>query len=153
MSASYRLERLQLIKRPLDDVFAFFSNAHNLEAITPGFLRFQITTPDLIVMQVGTLIDYRLRLLGIPFQWQSRIDCFEPNQRFVDVQTRGPYRRWHHLHEFTTVDGGTLMIDEVDYEMPLGPLGALAHVLSVRRTLDQIFDYRRDRIVELLERR
>jgi ligand-binding SRPBCC domain-containing protein len=151
MTQRYRLERLQLIRHPLDEVFAFFSDAYNLEALTPPQLHFHILTPCPIAMHAGTLIDYRLKLFGIPFSWQTQIDEFEPGRRFVDRQLRGPYRLWRHVHEFTAVDNGTLMIDEVDYELPWGPLGTLAHLLLVRRTLDKIFDYRRDRIVDLLE--
>ena len=150
MTRRYRLERAQLVPQPLNDVFAFFAAAENLEAITPEFLHFQITTPRPIAMHAGTLIDYRLRLFGVPFNWTTRIELFEPNVRFVDTQLRGPYRLWYHLHEFYAVGGGTLIVDRVDYEMPLGPLGRLARWLSVRETLDTIFDYRRERIVELL---
>lgn len=150
MTRRYRLERAQLVPQPLNDVFAFFAAAENLEAITPEFLHFQITTPRPIAMHAGTLIDYRLRLFGVPFNWTTRIELFEPNVRFVDTQLRGPYRLWYHLHEFYAVSGGTLIVDRVDYEMPLGPLGRLARWLSVRETLDTIFDYRRERIVELL---
>ena len=140
--ASYRLERRQFIPQPVTEVFAFFADAKNLEAITPAFLHFHVTTSGSIQIQAGTQIDYRLRLFGIPFAWQSRIDSFEPDYYFTDVQLRGPYRRWHHRHEFRAVSGGTEMHDCVDYELPLGPLGALAHALFVRRTLGKIFDYR-----------
>jgi ligand-binding SRPBCC domain-containing protein len=145
-----RLVRRQFIARPVDEVFAFFAEAGNLEAITPAFLHFRITTPTPIEMAPGTLIDYRLRLFGCPFSWRTRIETFEPTRRFTDVQLRGPYRRWHHLHEFSEVDGGTMMVDCVEYELPLGPLGGLAHALFVRRTLERIFDYRRDRVEKLL---
>jgi ligand-binding SRPBCC domain-containing protein len=101
-------------------------------------------------MRPGTLIDYRIRLLGLPMRWRTRIDEFDPPRRFVDVQLRGPYRMWHHTHEFHEVEGGTLMIDLVRYQMPLGPLGRLVHLLLVRRLLDQIFDYRRRTLAERL---
>lgn len=150
MARTFHLERVQLVRRPLEDVFAFFSQARNLEAITPDFLSFEVLTPEPIVMQPGTLIDYRLRLFGIPFQWQSRIEAFEPMRRFTDVQTRGPYRRWEHHHEFYAVPDGTLCVDRIDYELPLGPLGSVARALFVNRSLEQIFDFRRQRIRELL---
>lgn len=149
MAKRYRLERSQFVPRPLTEVFAFFSAAENLEAITPPYLQFHIETPRPIAMQSGTLIDYRLRLFGITFHWTTRIELFEPGVRFVDTQLRGPYRYWYHLHEFHSVTGGTLVVDRVDYEMPLGPLGRLVRWFSVRDTLDKIFDYRRQRIDEL----
>ena len=150
MPRTYTLERTQLIPRRIDDVFAFFSDAANLETITPPFLHFKIHTPLPIAMQPGTLIDYRIRLLGIPLSWRTKIEEWKPPLRFVDTQVRGPYRLWHHTHEFLKTEGGTLMIDRVQYQMPLGPFGALAHVLWTRRTLARIFDYRFQKISELL---
>ncbi len=150
MSKKYRLVRRQFVPRSVEETFAFFSNALNLEAITPAFLQFKILSPEPINLAPGALIDYRLRLLGVTMYWQTRIETFEPNRRFTDTQLRGPYRRWHHLHEFTPVEGGTLMTDCVDYELLLGPLGGLAHLLFVRRSLRQIFDYRRAKVAELL---
>jgi ligand-binding SRPBCC domain-containing protein len=143
------LERVQTIPRPLGDVFRFFADAFNLEAITPPFLRFRVVTAPPIVMAAGTLIDYRLRLFGVPFRWRTRIERFEPEAGFVDVQLRGPYRLWHHTHAFEALGATTRMRDRVRYALPLGPLGRLAHAAVVRRTLDTIFDYRRDRISEL----
>lgn len=149
-SPMHRLIRRQLIPRPIEEVFAFFQDVENLEAITPAFLHFQIVTPRPIVLLPGTLIDYRLRLFGVPIGWQTRIEVFEPPRRFVDTQLRGPYRLWRHLHEFTVVDGGTWMVDSVEYALPGGPIGALAHVLWVRRTLERIFDCRAEQVVRLL---
>lgn len=147
------LEREQIIHRRRSEVFAFFADAGNLERITPSFLRFRIATPTPIDVRVGTLIDYRLSLFAIPFSWRTRIDAFEPERRFVDVQLRGPYRVWHHLHEFESIDGGraTRMRDRVDYALPLGPLGEVARALFVARTLDRIFDYRKAAIAEIFE--
>jgi hypothetical protein len=146
---SYRLERVQQIPRPLGEVFAFFSDATNLERITPGFLRFRILTPRPIPIAAGTLIDYELRLYGVPLRWRTRIESFEPGSSFSDVQLRGPYRRWVHRHEFREVPGGTQMRDVVDYELPFGPAGKLAHALFVRRSLERIFDHRRETIAAL----
>jgi ligand-binding SRPBCC domain-containing protein len=145
-----RLRRIQHVPRPIEDVFRFFADAGNLEAITPPFLRFRILTPPPIAVVVGTLIAYRLSLFGVRFAWLTRIDTFEPNTRFSDVQLRGPYRRWHHLHEFVARPDGTEVVDTIDYELPLGPLGGLAHRLFVQRTLDRIFAHRRLRIAEML---
>jgi hypothetical protein len=137
------LRREQFVPRPLPEVFAFFADARNLERITPAFLRFRILPPLPREMGVGAILDHRLRLLGIPLRWTSRIDAWEPGRRFVDVQVRGPYALWVHEHRFRDVPGGTVVEDEVRYRVPLGPLGALARVLFVRRALDRIFDHRR----------
>jgi ligand-binding SRPBCC domain-containing protein len=137
------LERSQRIARPPEEVFAFFSDAHNLEAITPGWLRFRIVTPGQIEMAPGTLIEYRLRLHGLPIRWLTRIEEWEPGRRFVDVQVRGPYALWHHTHEFEADgDGATVVRDRVSYALPLGPLGELARRAIVARDLDRIFDHR-----------
>jgi hypothetical protein len=148
--SQHTLERTQFIPKPRAEVFAFFSDAANLERITPSFLRFSITTPTPIALHPGTIIDYRLSLMGIPFGWRTRIEVFEAELRFVDFQLKGPYRRWHHLHEFEEVAGGTKMTDRVEYELPFGPLGDLARALFVKRTLDSIFDYREKTIATLL---
>ena len=125
-----------------DRVFEFYSDAANLEAITPPWLDFRIVTPRPIHMGPGTLIEYRLRLHGLPIRWLTRIEAWEPGRRFVDVQLRGPYRLWHHTHSFEPHRNGTLVSDRVRYELPLGPIGELAHRLQVRRDLKRIFDHR-----------
>ena len=145
----YLLERSLFIPRPREEVFAFFADAHNLERITPAFLHFQILTPGPIPMKPGTLIDYRLSLHGLPVKWRTRIEEVTPPSSFVDVQLSGPYRRWHHRHEFDEVPGGTRMRDRVEYELPFGPIGALVRQLFVRRSLNQIFDHRNATITEL----
>ena len=150
MPATYTLQRRQLIPRPLAEVFPFFADAGNLERITPDFLGFQILTPQPISVQPGSLIDYRIQLFGVPLRWRTRIEIFEPPHRFTDVQVRGPYRLWQHAHEFTETPAGTLMADRVRYQMPLGPLGRLAHALFVRRTLERIFDFRYQAVERLL---
>ena len=142
-SVTYRLERAQLIPQAREHVFAFFANAANLEKLTPDFLNFRILTPLPIDMRPGQLIDYRLRLFAMSFTWCTCIETFDPPRSFTDIQQRGPYRRWHHLHEFFEVAGGTLVVDRVTYELPLGILGRLTHALFVRHTLERIFDYRR----------
>jgi ligand-binding SRPBCC domain-containing protein len=150
MSPGHVLERTQIVPRARSEVFAFFSDAHNLEAITPAFLRFRIATPGPIPMAPGTVIDYRLSLFGMPFGWRSVIERYEPEERFVDVQVKGPYETWRHLHEFSDAPGGTLVRDRVEYELPLGPLGQAARALFVRRVLERIFDHRARAIAELL---
>ncbi len=138
------LERRQFIPRPRHEVFSFFEDARNLEAITPPFLKFKVTTPGSIEMKPGTLIDYRLSLFGVPFGWKTEIEEYVPDEHFVDRQLEGPYKVWHHTHRFEDVAGGTRMIDRVEYVVPLGPLGSIAHVLFVKRMVRAIFDYRAD---------
>jgi hypothetical protein len=144
------LERTQVVPLPRARVFDFFSDARNLEAITPGFLHFSILPPVPVEIREGTRIDYRLSLLGVPFRWRTRIEAWQPGVRFVDVQERGPYATWRHTHTFTDVEGGTRVDDRVEYRLPLGPLGDAAHGLLVRRMLARIFDHRRERIAALL---
>jgi ligand-binding SRPBCC domain-containing protein len=147
---TYVLEREQWFPKPLSDVFDFFSDAGNLERITPPFLRFRILTPRPIAMGEGALIDYQLKLFGIPFGWRTRIDVFEPNRRFVDRQLRGPYALWRHTHEFEA-DGPTRtrMVDRVEYALGFGPLGNAAHGLFVSQTLQRIFDYRAETMAHI----
>jgi ligand-binding SRPBCC domain-containing protein len=138
----YTLRREQLLPRAPDDVFGFFADAGNLEAITPPFLGFEIVTPRPIEMRAGTLIEYRLRLHGLPLRWLTRIEVWDPGVRFVDQQLRGPYALWHHTHEFEARGSDTLMTDTVRYALPFGPLGTVAHALLVERELNRIFDFR-----------
>ena len=141
------LEREQRIAAPPAEVFPFFEDAGNLEAITPPFLGFRVVTERPIDMRAGTLIEYRLRLHGIPIRWRTRIESFDPPHSFVDEQINGPYRLWHHTHTFEDDgDGGTIMRDRVRYALPLGPLGSIAHALIVRRDLRRIFDYRQQTV-------
>lgn len=144
------LEREQLVRRPRDEVFAFFSDAKNLELITPDFLRFRITAMSTPRIGAGTLIDYRLNLHGIPVGWRTRIEEWSPPERFVDVQLRGPYASWHHTHEFESVPEGTIVRDRVRYRLPLGVVGELAGGSFVTRDVDRIFAHRHARVAELL---
>ncbi len=145
----YLLEREQWIPAPRKRVFSFFSDAANLETLTPPWLGFRILTPLPIAMREGALISYRIRLAGLPVRWRTRIARWKPPDGFLDVQQRGPYALWEHEHRFATLGGGVLMTDRVHYRLPLGPLGTLAHELAVRAALAAIFDYRFRRIREL----
>jgi ligand-binding SRPBCC domain-containing protein len=146
-SGVYILESEQWLPRAIGEVFEFFADAFQLEAITPPWLHFHVLTPRPISLFPGAKIDYRLRLHGIPVKWQSEISVWEPPFRFVDRQLTGPYRLWHHEHTFVEQDGGTLVKDRVDYSVPGGPV---VHTLFVRRDLERIFAYRRSRLEELL---
>ena len=137
----------QVLPRPLEEVFAFFADAGNLDTLTPPWLHFEILTPRPLEMKVGALIDYRLRLRGLPIRWQSEISDWTPPRQFVDEQRRGPYRLWHHTHTFAEVDGGgTAVRDIVRYRVPGG---ALANTLFVKRDLRKIFTYRQQKLAEL----
>ena len=150
MGRIHQLRRTQLVGRPLAEVFAFFSDASNLNALTPPFLHFRILTPMPIELRADARLDYQLSLFGVAVRWRTRITDWQPGKRFVDEQESGPYALWRHTHEFEARGGSTLMRDVVDYSEPLGPVGTVAHVLFVRRTLDQIFDFRRDAVFRLL---
>ena len=142
----YLLQTSQLLQGSLSQVFDFFSDAMQLESITPPWLSFHVTTPQPILIQEGTLIDYRLKLHGIPINWQTRIAEWEPPYRFVDEQLKGPYLWWHHEHVFEEVPDGILMTDRVHYGVPGG---GLVHWLLVHRDVQRIFEYRRRRMTEL----
>ena len=151
MMVIHTLRREQALEVPVEAAFAFFADARNLEAITPPLLRFELVTPPPIEMGVGTFLQYRLRVRGVPVRWDTLIQAWEPPRRFIDVQVRGPYRLWHHTHEVEPLDGDrSLMRDTVRYAIGFGPLGKLAHRLVVRRDLQAIFDYRAERVPALL---
>jgi len=142
----YRLTAAQFLPCSRDQVFEFFSDAFQLETLTPAFLQFKVLTAPPIRIQEGTLIDYRLRLHGIPLRWRSRISVWEPPFRFVDEQLRGPYRRWRHEHSFEEGDGGTLCRDIVDYSVWGGrPVEAI----FVRPDVRRIFAFRQTKLQEL----
>jgi len=144
----YRFEAEQWLPRPLEEVFAFFSDARNLEAITPPWLQFHVLTPQPIMMGAGTLIDYRLRVRGLPLRWQSEITAWEAPRRFIDEQRRGPYRQWLHEHLFAERDGGTLVRDRIDYAVPGGPLAPLLHRWWVGPDVQTIFAFRHRQLEE-----
>ena len=144
----YQLRHVQRVPARLDDVFAFFSDPENLETLTPPWLGFRILGASDSPVRLGTRIRYRLRLNGIPLRWESVISEYEPWRMFADEQVRGPYRFWYHRHLFRAVDGGVEVEDLVEYELPLGVLGRIAHAVLVRRQLRQIFEFRQQRMRE-----
>jgi len=129
------------LARPIKEVFAFFSDAANLDSITPPWLSFRTVARQPIEMRAGTVIDYRLRVRGFPVQWRSEITEWEPPYHFVDEQIRGPYRLWIHAHRFKGRNGGTLVSDDVRYAVPLD---WLLHKFIVRPDVERIFTYRAD---------
>jgi ligand-binding SRPBCC domain-containing protein len=147
----YVLERAQRLELSPEPAFEFFADAHNLEAITPPWLSFELATQGRIEMRAGAVIDYRLKLHRVPIRWRTRIEAWEPPARFVDVQLCGPYAIWEHTHTVEPVGEGAVVIrDRVRYALPLGPLGWFAHAVLVRRDLERIFDYRQRAVAERL---
>lgn len=145
------LEREQIIKRPIREVFEFFADAVNLEKITPPELKFHITTPQPIDIKKGTLIEYQLKLRGIPIKWKTEITQWNPPYDFVDTALKSPYKQWIHLHTFEeNSNGETIMRDKVRYRLPFEPLGDLAH-WYVKKELKYIFDYRYKVVKEYFE--
>jgi ligand-binding SRPBCC domain-containing protein len=142
----HRFEMEQWLPRPRTEVFPFFADAANLQAITPPWLDFKVVMPGPITMRPGALIDYRLKLRGIPIGWRTEISVWEPPFRFVDRQLKGPYRQWIHEHTFEEKDGGTLCRDRVDYAVPGG---TLVNRLFVRRDVETIFAFRREQLDRL----
>ncbi len=148
--AEHILKREMTIELPRAEVFEFFSNAANLERITPAELNFHIATPQPIEMREGALIEYNLKLHGFPLKWKTLISKWDPPFEFVDEQLSGPYKQWIHRHTFTEIDAGTTLIeDEVKYRLPLEPFGDIA-LFFVERQLKNIFDARHQAVAEVL---
>ena len=136
------------LPRPAGEVFAFFGDARNLDALTPPWLHFRIVSLPDGGLRAGALIEYRIRWRWAPLHWLTEITAWEPPYRFVDAQRRGPYRRWVHEHRFEESDGGTLVSDRVEYAIPGGPLEPLVHRLLVGPDVAAIFAYRREKLRE-----
>jgi ligand-binding SRPBCC domain-containing protein len=143
-----RLNYETLVRAPLDATFAFFSDASNLEQLTPEWVQFSIVTPLPIVMRAGLEIDYRIRLHGVPLAWTSRIDVWEPGQRFVDRQVAGPYLWWRHEHRFEAAGAATRVIDEIEYM----PRARWMTSRLVRRDVERIFRYRQHALQQIFDR-
>jgi len=133
-----------VLAAPIADVFAFFSDAKNLERLTPPWLNFKVLSQSTPQIQEGTLFDYRLKIHGVPVKWRTVIESWKVNEAFVDNQLIGPYQKWYHLHVFTSEADGrhTRMRDEVLYRLPLGRLGDLVGGWFVDRDVNAIFRYR-----------
>jgi ligand-binding SRPBCC domain-containing protein len=134
----------QFVPRPLEEVFDFFSKAENLQQLTPPWLHFRIMSVEPAPVRKGTLIRYSLRWRIFPIRWTTEIVEWEPPHRFVDVQLKGPYKMWHHERRFIAEGNGTRIADEVQYLLPFGVLGSIAHRLKVKNDVETIFAYRTD---------
>lgn len=151
----YRLYREQQLNCSIATAWDFFSSPHNLSAITPKDMGFTVLSDrtDLAIYP-GMEIDYSVSpLLRIPLKWKTRITQVKQYNSFTDLQEKGPYRYWNHFHEFIANENGVLMKDTVEYEMPLGALGTIAHRLCVKRILTHIFDYRQVVLEQLFNSR
>ena len=147
---TYQLQSQLWLPQPREEIFSFFSDPRNLDRLTPPWLHFEILTPKSVEMNAGTLLDYRLRLHGIPIRWQSEISVWEPPNRFIDRQTKGPYRQWVHEHTFSAHKGGTLVADSVTYAVPGG---RFIQKLLVAPDLDRVFGYRHKILKQLFNPR
>ncbi len=143
----FEIRREVVVPRALEETFEFFSDAFNLEKLTPPFLKFTVLTPAPIDLRDHAVIEYRLKVRGIPVRWKSRISSWEPPHRFVDEQLKGPYRKWRHEHSFEAHPDGTLVRDHVRYAV-LG--GALVNRFFVRPDVEKIFDYRTEALLRLM---
>ena len=142
----------QWIPQTPEQIFPFFSEAKNLEELTPDTLNFKVLEQSTPEIQEGTLIDYQLKIHGFPAKWRTEILDWKPGQKFVDQQLKGPYSVWHHTHSFEPLAGGTLMQDRVRFQLPAGWLGDLFGAPLVKKDVNHIFDYRRKKIHELFIR-
>ena len=144
--AGYRLNTQMFVALPIAEVFHFFSDASQLGRITPPWVNFKILTSLPVEMKRGTLLDYKIRLHGIPMRWRTEICEWEPCSRFADQQLKGPYQRWYHEHTFESVDGGTLVKDNVHY---IVPGGSLVNRFFVQPDLARIFRFRHDTLSQI----
>jgi ligand-binding SRPBCC domain-containing protein len=139
----------QWVPKKIEEIFPFFSEAKNLEALTPPWLHFEVTSQSTPEIGMDTLIDYRLKIHGVPARWRSHIKDWKPNEGFVDTQVKGPYTLWYHTHLFRPFQGGTLISDHVYFKVPGGLLGKTLLGWKIKQDVQEIFNYRFDRIVEL----
>lgn len=146
-NGDYVFKKYLWIKKPVKDIFPFFSDENNLEKITPPSLKFKVLNKSTVKIQAGTLINYQLKIHGIPAKWQTEIKEYKDNNYFIDIQKKGPYEKWEHTHSFFAVKEGTLMKDEVIYRLPFGSLGRLFAGHFVKSDVNKIFNYRNETIV------
>ncbi|MFN8317508.1 MAG: SRPBCC family protein [Chitinophagales bacterium] len=149
--AIYQYTAEQFLPISIRKAWDFFSSPKNLSVITPPEMDFKILTQlDDKEIYNGMLIDYTVKpLFGIPMHWQTMIIDVKPLEVFADTQLKGPYKLWHHTHTFIEKDGGVLMTDIVNYELPFGILGDWVHSLIVRKKIESIFAYRKQVLEKL----
>tara|TARA_B100001564_G_C20415031_1_gene567475 strand:+ start:51 stop:584 length:534 start_codon:yes stop_codon:yes gene_type:complete len=138
----YTFYKEQFVPSDLDTVFEFFSRPENLEKITPSSMGFNIITPTPIDMKEGAIIDYTVKIMGVPMRWRTMITSYKKNEYFVDEQLKGPYSYWYHKHTFKEVEGGVLIIDEITYALPIQAFRLIVHPVLIKPQLNQIFNFR-----------
>lgn len=140
----HRLYKEQQLNCDITTAWKFFSSANNLSKITPKDMKFVVLTKtEDDEIYEGMIIDYHVSpLLGIKMNWTTEIKQVDFQKSFTDFQQKGPYKLWNHFHEFIVNDKGVLIKDTVDYELPLGFLGEIAHTLFVKDKVEHIFSYR-----------
>lgn len=139
----------QDLQRPRAEVFAFFADPSNLQALTPPWLHFEVLTPEPLPIGENAVFEYSLRVRGFPIRWKTLIETYEEGFRFVDRQVSGPYALWHHTHLFKDLgNGGTRIVDRVRYRVGLGPFGRVITALWVRKDIERIFHYRKQALAE-----
>lgn len=142
----YTLRCEMLTERSLESTFEVFENPYNLAKITPSSMNFRVTSKERVEMRKGAEIEYIIKWLGIPIHWKTIIEDYQPPLLFIDRQEKGPYSLWRHRHTFEQTPQGTKVADHVDYQLPLGPLGAIAHAVMVKRQLLEIFNFRQQEL-------
>jgi ligand-binding SRPBCC domain-containing protein len=146
----YSLKTELNIPISISEAWTFFSSPKNLSKITPELMGFIITNEPADNMFQGQIITYKVSpLLGIKINWMTEITTVKQNEYFIDEQRFGPYSLWHHRHHFYEIDGGVKMIDEVNYKLPFGFIGRIAHGLFIKKKLKSIFDYREKVLLEM----
>ena len=146
----YTLRCEMLTRCSLQETFTVFEDPYNLGKITPDWLNFNVTSKARVDMRKGAEITYKIKWLGIPMHWKTIIREYEPPFLFVDEQAEGPYALWRHRHTFTPTPEGARVGDQVEYALPFGPLGRLAHALVVKKQLEAIFRYRQQELGKML---
>ena len=146
----YRFTKSQLLPITIDKAWAFLSDAKNLKKITPDYMGFNIIEKEDTKMYAGQIIQYIVTpILGIPTKWVTEITPVKDKSYFVDEQRFGPYSLWHHKHFIKEVDGGVEMLDIIDYKIPFGLIGRIANPILVKPKLNEIFDYRKQKLIDL----
>jgi len=147
----YTFKSQQTVKRGIKELFSFFESPENLSKLTPQKLGFSMLTPSTVIMREGLVIDYTIKIFGVPLRWTTYISEYAPPHRFADLQLRGPYSYWHHTHRFFETEDGTLIDDEIRYVLPFGFLGDLAYKFFVKKQLEEIFRFRHEAIASLFK--
>ena len=146
----FRLEKSINLPITIEECWQFFSSPKNLKVITPAYMGFNIIDVEETSMYPGQIIKYNVTpLFGINMKWVTEISHAKKNKFFVDEQRFGPYKFWHHKHIFKVIDGGVKVIDILDYALPFGFLGVLFHPYLIKPKLDEIFNYREKKLIEI----